>query len=84
MYNSHRGIGPAPNNRLSELLEQVRAEFENQQNRTGEYEANSKFPLFLTCLLVLLPPISSTFSAVKLSIARYISSWVLVRDEILK
>ena len=34
---------PAPNNRLTELLDQVRAEFDNQQNRTGEYEQQSKF-----------------------------------------
>ncbi|MCJ1258480.1 general transcription repressor [Lignoscripta atroalba] len=38
MYNAHRGMVPAPNNRLTELLEQVRVEFDNQQNRTGEYE----------------------------------------------
>ena len=33
----------APNNRLTELLDQVRAEFDNQQNRTGEYEQQSEF-----------------------------------------
>ncbi|KAL9122973.1 MAG: hypothetical protein Q9187_000457 [Circinaria calcarea] len=38
MYNAHRGMVSAPNNRLTELLDQVRAEFDNQQNRTGEYE----------------------------------------------
>ncbi|MCJ1337081.1 general transcription repressor [Bachmanniomyces sp. S44760] len=38
MYNAHRGMVPAPNNRLTELLDQVRAEFDQQQNRTGEYE----------------------------------------------
>ncbi len=44
MYNSHRGMVPtAPNNRLNELLDQVRQEFENQQTRTGEYEQNSTF-----------------------------------------
>lgn len=43
MYNAHRGIPPAPSNRLTELLEQVRQEFENQQSRAGEYEQNSKF-----------------------------------------
>lgn len=48
MYNTHRGIGPTPNNRLTELLEQVRAEFDSQQNRTGEYEANSMFSMSLT------------------------------------
>ena len=43
MYNAHRGLVAAPNNRLTELLDQVRAEFDNQQNRTGEYEQQSKF-----------------------------------------
>lgn len=40
MYNAHRGIppGPAPNSRLAELLEQVRAEFEAQGGRANEYE----------------------------------------------
>ncbi|TKA78524.1 hypothetical protein B0A49_05125 [Cryomyces minteri] len=41
MYNSHRGMGvpgAAPNNRLAELLDQVRAEFEAQGQRTAEYE----------------------------------------------
>lgn len=41
MYNSHRGMVPAPNNRLTELLDQVRVEFENQQARSGEYEHKS-------------------------------------------
>lgn len=38
MYNAHRGMMPqhqAPNNRLTELLEQIRAEFENSQSRVG-------------------------------------------------
>lgn len=41
MYNAHRGIAGAPappNNRLVELLEQVRAEFEAQGGRANEYE----------------------------------------------
>jgi hypothetical protein len=33
----------APNGRLTELLDQVRAEFDNQQNRTGDYEQQSRF-----------------------------------------
>jgi hypothetical protein len=45
MYNSHRGMVPAPS-RLNELLDQVRAEFESQQARNGEYEHKST-PLFL-------------------------------------
>ncbi|KAL8847209.1 MAG: hypothetical protein Q9221_007735 [Calogaya cf. arnoldii] len=40
MYNAHRGMVPAPNSRLNELLDQVRQEFDSQQNRTGEYESN--------------------------------------------
>ena len=43
--NYHRGIGvggppgpPQPANRLQELLEQVRAEFEAQAGRTNEHE----------------------------------------------
>lgn len=48
MYNAHRGMVPAPNNRLTELLDQVRAEFESQQSRNGEYEQNSTFASFLS------------------------------------
>ena len=52
MYNAHRGMVPAPNSRLAELLDQVRAEFDSQQNRTGEYEQQSEFIRFLcACLL---------------------------------
>ena len=39
MYNAHRGMLPQhqmPNNRLTELLDQVRAEFEAQVGRQGE------------------------------------------------
>ena len=43
MYNAHRGMVPAPSSRLTELLDQVRAEFDNQQNRTVEYDQQSKF-----------------------------------------
>lgn len=38
MYNAHRGMVPAPNNRLTELLEQLRQEFESQSRSTGEFE----------------------------------------------
>ena len=41
MYNSHRGMATAPSTRLTELLDQVRAEFENVAGRTGEYEHTS-------------------------------------------
>lgn len=39
----------APNSRLTELLDQVRAEFDNQQNRTGDYEQQSRFAEFRLC-----------------------------------
>jgi glucose repression regulatory protein TUP1 len=38
MYNTHRGMVPAPNSRLTELLDQLRQEFESQSRSTGEYE----------------------------------------------
>jgi hypothetical protein len=38
MYNAHRGMVPVPSNRLSELLDQVRAEFDNQAGRSSDYE----------------------------------------------
>lgn len=42
MYNQHRGLGPAPGNaRLNELLDGVRAEFDNQARAGGEYEHSS-------------------------------------------
>ena len=46
MYTAHRGIppgGPAPNSRLAELLEQVRAEFEAQGSRANEYEHQCEY-----------------------------------------
>ena len=46
MFNAHRGMVSAPNSRLTELLDQVRQEFDNQQNRTGDYEQQSKFADF--------------------------------------
>lgn len=46
MYNSHRGmVPPAPSNRLAELMEQLRAEFETQAGRAGEYEHQSTLDL---------------------------------------
>ena len=38
---------PAPNNRLTELLDQVRAEFESVQSSTRDYEQNSMLLIFL-------------------------------------
>lgn len=38
MYNAHRGMVPAPNSRLTELLDQLRQEFDSQSRSTGEFE----------------------------------------------
>ncbi|PKY06888.1 WD40 repeat-like protein [Aspergillus campestris IBT 28561] len=38
MYNTHRGMVPPPNSRLTELLDQLRQEFETQTRSTGEFE----------------------------------------------
>ncbi|KAL4789909.1 WD40 repeat-like protein [Aspergillus venezuelensis] len=38
MYNAHRGMVPAPNSRLNELMDQLRQEFESQSRSTGEFE----------------------------------------------
>jgi hypothetical protein len=48
MYNAHRGLVPQPNNRLSELLDQVRAEFDNQAGRAGDYEHQSESSLIIS------------------------------------
>ena len=45
MYNAHRGMVPAPNSRLTELLDQLRQEFENQSRNTGEFEHQSMLPV---------------------------------------
>jgi glucose repression regulatory protein TUP1 len=46
MYNQHRGLGPAPGNaRLNELLDNVRAEFDNQARAGGEYEHSSTWSI---------------------------------------
>lgn len=63
MYNAHRGMVPAPNSRLSELLDQLRQEFENQSRSTGEFEHQCVYKfLFLLvlhpCLVLSLLPIS--------------------------
>ena len=45
MYNAHRGMGvPAqPTSRLTELLDQVRTEFDAERSKVAEYEQNRKF-----------------------------------------
>jgi glucose repression regulatory protein TUP1 len=40
-------IGPpagAPSQRLNELLDQIRAEFETESNRSVDYEGQSEYP----------------------------------------
>ncbi len=55
MYNSHRGMVPAaPNTRVAELLDQLRAEFETQAGRSNEYEQQS-MSLFSS---LLRPPLT--------------------------
>lgn len=44
MYNTHRGMIPQPNNRLNELLEQLRQEFDNQSRTAGDYEHQGMRP----------------------------------------
>lgn len=48
MYHAHRGMVPAPNSRLTELLEQLRQEFENQSRSTGEFEYQRLCPFLLS------------------------------------
>jgi hypothetical protein len=46
MYNAHRGMvqPPSNNNRLSELFDQIRREFDaHSQERAGEHDQNSEF-----------------------------------------
>mgnify|MGYP006876455676 FL=1 len=45
MYNAHRGMVPAPNSRLTELLDQLRQEFESQSRNTGEFEHQCMSPV---------------------------------------
>lgn len=51
MYNAHRGMVPAPNSRLTELLDQLRQEFENQSRSTGEFEHQCVYTPFFLFLL---------------------------------
>ena len=46
MYNAHRGVPPGPQpggNRLADLLEQVRQEFDQQAGRSSESEHQRKY-----------------------------------------
>ena len=46
MYNAHRGMvqPPSNNNRLSDLFDQIRREFDaHSQERAGEHDQNSEF-----------------------------------------
>jgi len=56
MYNSHRGMGPAPGNaRLNELLDGIRAEFETQARASGEYEHSSELSWSSSPIHISLP-----------------------------
>ena len=54
MYNAHRGMVQPPsssNNRLSELFDQIRREFDTHaQDRAGEHDQNSEFVCFYLVL----------------------------------
>jgi hypothetical protein len=52
MYNAHRGMVPAPNSRLTELLDQLRQEFESQSRNTGEFEHQCTYPFQHTLSLL--------------------------------
>lgn len=45
MYTAHRGMGvpTQPNSRLTDLLDQVRTEFDTERSKVAEYEQNCKF-----------------------------------------
>lgn len=55
MYNAHRGMVPAPNSRLTELLDQLRQEFETQSRSTGEFEHQCMSPNLLDPTIPLRP-----------------------------
>lgn len=63
MYNAHRGMVPAPNSRLSELLDQLRQEFETQSRSTGEFEHQCVYnsfpfpPMFRSLLHAVRPAV---------------------------
>lgn len=43
MYNPHRGMAPpAPSQRFTDLLDQVRAEYDTQAGRAHDFENQSK------------------------------------------
>lgn len=76
MYNPHRGLGPAPggaNARLNELLDGIRAEFENQARASSDYEHSSKYyiePELLAISLLTLP------------VAQQINEMQMVREKV--
>lgn len=47
MYNAHRGMVPAPNARLNELLDGIRQEFDQETRRSVEYETQREFAFCL-------------------------------------
>lgn len=61
MYNTHRGMVPAPNSRLTELLDQLRQEFENQSRSSGEFEHQCMYFSSPECFLFCSLPGSSSW-----------------------
>jgi general transcriptional corepressor TUP1 len=93
MYNSHRGMGPAPGNtRLNELLDGIRAEFETQARASGEYEHSSEFswswghiniPAFgMPFALVAILDISDVRSNTTSIVAQQMQEMQMVREKV--
>lgn len=85
MYNAHRGMVPTPTSRLTELLDQVRQEFENQQNRTQEYDQQSEF-VCSSCVCLLMRDLlrtESLFRRYKHSLDMYFGHFVFRKAEFL-
>jgi hypothetical protein len=64
MYNAHRGMVPAPNSRLTELLDQLRQEFESQSRNTGEFEHQCMCPIS-PYLSTAIPPLFLSFGSMR-------------------
>lgn len=60
MYGGHRGMGAVPpsngGGRLSELLDQIRSEFESQMRASENYEHQSKCIIGRSCFYTFAPP----------------------------
>ena len=64
-YPPPRGmVPPGPSQRLNELLDQIRAEFETESQRSVDYESQSEYCLMLPSQAELFAPIFSTIPCV--------------------